>query len=367
VIFRSLGLLLSVLSISFTTSAQSDMLRWHKDVTLDAKRFNVDTSTARQMLDVNVRYQHWFDTNNFGKPRPRLVSDAVLSYRTSFLPDTTAETLRRAKIIFDLSGYHSKLLKLRVYELGVKGGSLRELQNKMDTIYLQTRDEIGNLYTQLREDSQFFGNTSLPVWESNVRDLLNSTPDIKEVARMPKAQLGVFISVSQEFFSDDTREVFKNATGGGMGLYLDVKRSRVMLDMGIGVSRTKTEIDARGYWEEGTRATHVRADLTYGWKVVNKGVALIPYVGYGVSEFTPSKTEKGDRRAARGYSPVIGLEFNKKFKEAENFYEKTTYFARASVAVTPWNNIRNYAGTQVNLKLSVGLSGSKRKYDYVKE
>jgi hypothetical protein len=367
VIFKSLGVLVSVLFVSIAASAQPDVLRWHKDVTLEAKRFNIDTTAARQMLDVNVRYRHWFESNNLSKYQLRLLSDAVLFYRSSYLPDTTRETLRRAKIIFDLSGYHSKLLKLRAYEVGLKGGSLRELNRQMDSVYLQTKDEIGNLYTQFREDSQFFGNSALPVWESNVRDLLTNTPEIKEVVIAPQTQWGMFLSVSQEFFADKTKEVFKHATGGGMGIYLDVKRSRFLVDISIGASRTKGEIDAKGYWAAGTRATHARADLMYGWKVIDKSFALVPYVGYGLSEFTPSKAEKDDKRAARGYSPVIGLEVSRKFKHTENMFEKTSYFARASVTVTPGNNIRNYGGSQVNVKLSVGLSGAKMKYKDVKE
>jgi hypothetical protein len=92
----------------------------------------------------------------------------------------------------------------------------------------------------------------------------------------------------------------------------------------------------------------------------------VPYIGLAINEFTPAKSGKDDKRQVVGYSPVVGFELNRLFKNMREPQENASFFYRIRASVNPVNLIKNYSGTQFNLKIAVGFDVAKVKSRMVK-
>lgn len=61
------------------------------------------------------------------------------------------------------------------------------------------------------------------------------------------------------------------------------------------------------------------------------------------------------------------MEINRYFGNKNDSYENASFFYKLRVSVNPSNLIKDYSGTQFNLKLAVGFDVSKVKSKKVKK
>lgn len=351
-----------LLLISQFAIAQSDTLRWHPGIKLKLSDFSIDPSTTHIYADEGVHYEYTFRPTKFGRFLPIIHSYAVLNRKTASLPDSNQNTLRYAQLLFDLSAYQSRLIKLKVFELGELDGRITPVKNSVDNAIAQANDEIAPLKKNLIEQLWKPGNEqALTEWETKVADLLQKTPDVVEEQNLSKLQLGAFIGVTRSIFTGKTSDYFTDATGMNLGFNVDVKKSRFGLDMNLDFNKTKQDLEKKGYWPAKMKTHFASIEITYGIKIPKKKWLSVPFAGFAVNEFSPAKSEKGDKRRLAGYSPVIGFEINRYFGKQDNFYESTYFFYKLRASVNPSNLIRDYGGTQFNLKLAFGFDASKVK------
>lgn len=359
---KSACLLLLVLSFTIfqKSIAQSDTLKWTPGIRLKFADFSVENKSGAAYVDVIIHYSYTFQRSTFGKFYPIVASDAVLNRKTSSLPDSTLGALRYAQLFFDLEGYHARLLKNRALELGELKGSGESAKAKMDSIFFKSSQEIAQLRKSLDKD---FGtkNTEevIAAWERRVSDLIKSTPDIQVEDRIGKWQIGMFIGVGRSFFSSKTKQYFSDATGLNYGFEADLKKSRFALDLNLNFNKAKQGFEKEGIWQPGMKTHFVGVEVSYGRKLVHNKWLIVPYAGLSINGFTPAKTEKDDKRDVTGYSPVLGVEINRNFKFLDAADEKVFFFYKCKLSVNPSNLIKNYGGTQVNLKLAVGFDVSR--------
>lgn len=340
--------------------AQSDTLKWTPDVRLKFGDFLVENKAGLAYIDVAIHYSYAFQRSTFGKFYPIVTSYAVLNRKTSSLPDSTLGALRYAQLFFDLEGYHARLLKARALELGELRVSGESAKAKMDSIFFKSGQEIAQLKKNLNKDLGAKNEEEvISAWERRVSELIKSTPDIQVEDRIGKWQIGIFIGIGRSFFSDKTKQYFSDATGLNYGFEADVKKSRFALDVNLNFNKAKQGFEKEGIWQSGMKTHFAGVEVSYGRKLVRSKWLIVPYAGLSVNSFTPAKTEKNDKRDVTGYSPVLGVEINRNFKFLDAADEKVFFFYKCKLSVNPSNLIKNYAGTQVNLKLAVGFDVSR--------
>ncbi len=146
-----------------------------------------------------------------------------------------------------------------------------------------------------------------------------------------------------------------------MDLIAETKKSRFGIDFNISSSKSKRAFYSKGNWEIGQKASSVAFEFIYGQKLKFKKNLFIPYLGFGIINFTPRKADKGDRRDATSYAPVIGIEFDRYLKEIFDFGERSNILlrGRGSVSLLGWG--RAFDGGCVNLRLSIGMVSYKKK------
>ncbi|QRR01151.1 outer membrane beta-barrel protein [Dyadobacter sandarakinus] len=346
--------------------AQRDTLVWKPGLKLQSSDFVIDPSSVNIFNDISLVYGYRLQPGKPGKFLLIVNTAAVLNRKTSSLPDSSDTALRYVQIQFDLSGYHSRLIKLKASELGEISGRL--VAAKMDSITFQANQEVSVLKKAFAEE--FFrhpNKETLQKWEMKISDLLTSTPEIDEERIPGKLTYGLFAGVGHNIFKSKTSENFTNATGINFGLNYDIKKSRFVIDLNLNFNKTKQELEKNGYWPSGMKTHFASIELTYGYKINKNKWLLAPYGGFSINEFTPAKTNKEDKRRMAGYSPVLGLEINRYFKTMADLHEKARIYYKLRMSVNPTNLIKDYAGTQLNIKLAIGFDAVRIKTRLVKK
>ncbi|MCE7041352.1 hypothetical protein [Dyadobacter sp. CY312] len=342
------------------TYAQSDTIRWSLGKHLKLGDFSVEQGIKSGYVDVMLHYSYAFQQISFVRYVPIVEAEAVFSKKRSRLPDTLVTSLRYAQLLFDLSGYESRLIKVRAFKLGELSGNVNAAKTQMDKIFFESSQEVSELRKKLERDMLAENrNQMLKVWENKVAELLISTPEVGIEDRVGKWQIGIYAGIGTSFFNGDTKKFFKNATGLNFGMEADVKRSRFALDLLLGFNKTKIGLEKDGEWPSGMKTTFAGIELSYGYKFQKNKWLLVPYAGLGLNEFAPRKTQEGDKRDIVGYSPMIGIEVNRDFKNLNDPDEKVRFFYKCKLSLNPSNLIRDYGGTQVNLKFAVGFDVSR--------
>ncbi|WP_143016835.1 hypothetical protein [Dyadobacter soli] len=267
-----------------------------------------------------------------------------------------------------MSGYESKLVKLKVFELGELNARTTPVKTTIENAISQANYEVSRLKKEMTEQlSTTTDERVFAEWEAKIADLLRNTPDVVEETSPGETQIGIFAGVAQSIFTGKTSDYFTHATGINFGFNVDVKKSRFGLDMNLDFNRTKQELEKKGYWPAKMKTHFASFELTYGIKLQKNKWLTVPFAGFAVSEFTPAKADKEDRRRLDGYSPVIGLELNRYFRSKSDLFESTYFFYKLRASVNPSNLVKNYSGTQFNLKLAIGFDVSKVKSKMVKK
>lgn len=345
--------LLLVLNVAI---AQSDTLKWHPGIKLKFSDFTIDQSTTHAFTDILVYYDYSSSPMKFGRYFPLTNADAIFNRKTASLPDSSEKNLRYAQLLFDLSGYESRLIKLKAMELGELNARIAPVNKTMDSIFFKVNHEVSQLKKDMTESfSKTDDERVLSAWEAKVAALLQSTPEITRESSLGKWQIGMFIGVAQSYFSGKTSNYFTNATGLNYGFNVDLKRSRLVLDVNLDFNKTKNGFEQKGYWPAGMKTHFASIEITYGVKLPKNKWLGVPFAGLSINEFTPTKPDREDKRALDGYSPVIGFEINRYFNNISDSRENVNFFYKCRASVNPSNMIKNYGGTQFNLKIAVGF------------
>lgn len=348
--------------------AQSDTLRWQPGLKLKSSDFSIDPAIKHVFADITVHYEYKSQPLKAVRYRPIVHAYAALNQRTAMLPDSSERTLRYAQLLFDLSGYQGKLIEWKAFGLGELNERVFPIKPTMDRVFL----EAGNEVSQLRKDmieqiSRPDNDQAMIEWEAKVADLLRNTPEIIEEKAVGNFQIGLFAGIFRSIFSGKTKNNFTDATGIDIGFNFEVKRSRFGMDIGLGFNKTRQELEGKGNWPAAMKTHFASIELTYGLKNRKNNWLAVPYTGLAINEFTPAKSSKDDKRRLDGYSPVLGLEMNRIFKNKTDPQENTSFFYRIRASINPSNFIKNNSGTQINLKVAVGFDTAKVRSRLVKK
>ncbi|RAJ90874.1 hypothetical protein LX87_05418 [Larkinella arboricola] len=348
--------------------AQSDTLRWHQGLKLKSSHFSINPATTQVFADVVIHYEYTVQPLKAGKYLPIVHSFAILNRATASLPDSSEWSLRYAQLIFDLSGYQSRLIEWKAFELGELSGKDASIKTAMDRIFFEAENEISRLRKDMIE--QLSGRDyaqRMAEWETKIADLLHATPEVMEEKTVGNFQIGLFAGITRSIFAGKTKDHFTDATGVNYGFNLDLKRSRFGLDMNLGLNQTRKRLESRGDWPAAMKTHWTSIELTYGIKIPRGKWLSVPYVGLGINEFSPARSSQDDRRRVDGYSPVVGLELNRIFKTNSNPKGHVFFFYRIRASVNPSNFIKKYSGTQLNLKIAVGVDAARVRSRLVKK
>jgi hypothetical protein len=353
--YKIFALFSIVLLVATDSFGRSDTLRWKEGLKLqfgDCKISGIGT-----YVDVILEYSYNFEPGSLGRVTPIVFSEAIWNRETSSLPDSSLTNLRYAQLLFDIQGYGSRLLKLKASKLGELKRSSGDLKAKMDNIFFQVNIETSELRKAL--DMDLRSNPSegtLMYWEERVVKLIRETPNLVVQTQVGNHLMGIFIGSGTNIFLGKTKDYFTNPIGLNFGFQFDYKKSRLALDLNLGYNKTLGYLESKGKWEQGTKSNFTNIELTYGVKLLKNHWLASPYIGFAVNEFTPRKSMNEDKRSAVGYSPVVGLEFNRSLQNKNSRNAESPVFYKLKISVNPSNLVKNFAGTQINLRLSVGLN-----------
>lgn len=348
--------------------AQTDTIVWNPSKRLKLSDFSVAESRADNYIDVFLHYEYRLIPAGWGKYIPLVKADAILNRKTSSLNKSSNYSLRYAQLLFDISGYQTRLMELKAFELGNLKDPFELAKSTLDSIFFATNEETAQLKKDLDHELRSSSpETVLLAWEQKIANLIRNTPEIIQEDGVGAWQLGIFVGVSRSLFTGKTKEYFTDATGVNFGFDVDVKRSRFVLDGSLDFNKTKNALESKGSWSQGMKTHFASIELSYGVKFTKNKWVTVPYAGFAINEFTPAKTDKDDKRRLSGYSPVLGLEVNYNFRTKHDSYEKVLFFYKVRASVNPSNFIRNYGGTQINLKLAVGFDTSLVRKKLVKK
>ncbi|MCF0071030.1 hypothetical protein LZD49_11150 [Dyadobacter sp. CY261] len=344
-----------------------DTLRWQPGLKFQSSDFSIDTATNNVFADIVIHYEYAFQPLKAGNYLPIVHAYAILNRKTATLPDSSERTLRYVQLLFDLSGYQSKLIEWKTFELGELNEKVAPIKPTMDRIFLEATNEVSQLKKDMIEQLSQPDNTqAMAEWEAKLADLLHNTPEIIEEKNVGDFQIGLFAGITRSIFTGKTKDHFTDATGFDFGFNFDIKRSRFELDMNLGFNKTKKELQGKGDWPATMKTHFASIEVTYGVKIHKNKWLAVPYIGLAINEFTPAKSDKDDKRRVDGYSPVVGFELNRLFKDMHEPQEKASFFYRIRASVSPANLIKNYSGTQFNLKVAVGFDVAKVRSRMVK-
>ena len=348
--------------------AQPDTIRWQPGLKLKSADFLIDPATSHVFADIAVHYEYAFQPLKAGRYLPIIHAYAMLNRKTATLPDSSERTLRYAQLLFDLSGYQSRLIEWKTFGLGELNEKITPLKPTMDGVFLEAANEVSQLRKDMIEQLSRPDNAqAMAEWEAKLADLLHNTPEIIEEKRVGDFQAGLFAGITRSIFTGKTRDHFTDATGLNFGFNFDVKRSRFSLDLNLGFNKTRKELHDHGHWPAPMKTHFASFEVTYGVKFRKNKWLAVPYAGLGINEFTPAKSDDDDKRRIDGYSPVVGLELNRLFRNMQMPQENSSFFYRIRASVNPANLIKNYSGTQFNLKIAVGFDVAKVKTRLVKK
>lgn len=348
--------------------AQSDVLKWQPGIKLQYSDFSVDPSTSQLFADITVRYDYTFQPVKSGKYLPIINTEAILNKKTATLPDSSEKSLRYAQLLFDLSGYHSKLIKLKMLELGEMKEKNVPLKTVLDSVIFEANNAASQLKKELTEqlaksaDEQVFS-----AWETKIAGLLQSTPEITEEKRLANWSFGVFAGIGQSYFSGKTRNYIKTATGMNYGFSIDHKRSRLAVDINLNFNKVNNAFEEGGSWQAGMKTHFASTEITYGVKLPKNNWLTVPYAGLSINELTPFRASTEDKRLLDGFNPVVGLEINRYFSKSSSSWKNLDLFYRLRFSVNPSNLIKDQHGTQFNLKLDIGMDAVRVKRRLVKK
>jgi len=349
--------------------SQVDTLTWNETVKLGFSDFAIGKGISGNNVSVTLKYGYEFVPATNGKAVPIVKAASVLDRKESSLLDSSVINLRYAQIIFDLSGYNAKLLKLRAMQMDPLKCTPEELRVKMDDLFFQTNASVLQLRKKFDLDLQKEETVEvISAWENKIDSLLNSTPDVVVENQTTNWQIGLFIGVGRNILFGKTKSYFTDATGLNFGFELDVKKARFALDMNLGFNKTVKYFDRKAIWEPGTKTNLTAIEFSYGYKISKKGWIVVPYAGLSINGFTPRKVKDDDRRELNGYGPVVGIELNRIFKKQIDYQESVILFYKAKLSLSPTTFENDFAGTQINLRVSIGFDVSKtrRRMAYAK-
>lgn len=359
--------ILTLLILTFSTVAnplfaQIDTINWYNGVKLTNSTFKIDQSLLPH-LEINVHSEYKFRPHELGKAYPIVNSQAVLTISESNLPDSTTKSLEYAQFKFDLAGYQTKLIKYRAFTLGKLKGTSTEKKKMLDDIFFQTNQETSKLDNELFQSiSEDHSELNFAKWRNKIANLLASIPEVTIEEQELGFRLGMYIGAGHHILTGTTKQHFSNPTAFNLGFNVDVKKSRYELDILFGGNKTTKQLTAKGDWPAGLKTSFTNAEITYGRKFHKNKWLLVPYVGFGINEFTPRKNDTEDKRSVAGYSPVLGFELNYYFGNQEDYIEHVFFFYRCKVSVNPSNFLKNYDGAQFNLKLAAGFDVARLKH-----
>ncbi len=334
---------------------QSDTLIWHEGIKLKQSDF----SKGINYVDIVLHYSYTFEHSAFGKVTPVIIADVIFNRETSSISDSTSNYLKYAQLMFDIEGFGSKLLRYKVLQLGELKGSDQELNKKLDHVLFQTSQETALLKKEMNQDIQSKNvNETYKIWEVKIYDLINKTPNVLLENQLAKWQLGCFIGIANNIFAGKTKNYFKNATGLNYGFEVDVRKSRFAIDLTLALNKSNALLERNGTWQPNTKTSLAAIELTYGIKIPGNKWLTVPYAGLSVNEITPRKADREDKRKLTGYSPAVGIELNRNFRNREKYGEKVTFFYKAKLSVNPSNMISKIGGTQVNFRVAIGFDTS---------
>ncbi|HWV32127.1 MAG TPA: hypothetical protein VN038_20845, partial [Dyadobacter sp.] len=260
-------LICCLLLFSQFTIAQSDTIQWYPGVKLKHSDFSIDHSKNHAFTDIIVRYSYTLRPTQFGKYLSIIHTSAILNRSTATLPDSNKNTLRYVQLLFDLSGYESRLIKLKVLELGVLDGKIAPVKTSMENAFLQANNEVSQLKKDMTEQLSSTGNDQIfSEWEAKIANLLQNTPEVVEESVPGKLQFGVFVGLTQSIFAGKTSDYFTNGAGMNLGFNIDLKKSRLGLDISLDFNKTKQELESKGYWPAKMKTNFTSFEFTYGIK-----------------------------------------------------------------------------------------------------
>ncbi|GGB96909.1 hypothetical protein GCM10011325_25290 [Dyadobacter sediminis] len=342
--------------------AQSDTLKWHPGIKLKFSDFTIDQSTTHAFADIIVYYDYSSSPMKFGRYFPLTHADAIFNRKTASLPDSSEKNLRYAQLLFDLSGYESRLIKLKAMELGELNARNAPVKQTMDDIFFKVNNEISLLKKDMTESISKSGDEQvLSEWEAKVAALLQSTPEVITETTLGKWQVGMFMGIAQSYFSGKSSHYFTTATGLDYGLNVDLKRSRLVFDVNLDFNKTKIGFEQNGNWQTGMKTHFASVEITYGFKLPKNKWLAVPYAGLSLNELTPRRPSDEDKRSLDGAGPVIGLEINRFFGNMTDSWENVNLFYKCRASFNPANLIKDNGGTQFNLKIAVGFDTRRVK------
>lgn len=354
-----------LVAIFQSAHAQSDTLRWHPGVKLKYSDFTIERTAA---FDAAITLHSGYRAVpvNAWKFVPAFDVKVVFDRSLSTMPDSSVLNLRYAQLQFDLMAYQGRLLQWKVFQLGDQF-TAASMEKAVEDASYQANREVAQLGKEMSTQLSTGNEQILSAWEGKVSDLLRSTPEVELQTQPYGMQLGLFMGVSQSFFTGKTATRFTNPTGFDLGFNVDYKRSRLVLDISLGLDKTKMELEEKGVWPVGLKTTFTSVELTYGYKFAKDKWLAVPYAGLGINGFSPRPQKNGDRRNLDGYSPVVGFELNRYFKNMGDSGEDANFFYRLRASINPSNFVKHYAGTQFNVKLAAGFDVIRLRRKFVKK
>lgn len=342
-----------------------DTLIWRQGIQLQVNDFRKQSQVPD--LGISYHYSYRFEPAGLRGLRPLVKSYVVFNRKNSGLgEDITRNSLRYAQLIFDLSGYQSRKVDVRVMELDLLPFNESAARSAMEQIFTAAEQDFLRERQALDEalymasDSDEKIDRILTRWQEKTRSDLQSLPQVT-IRESLTWQIGVFVGVGRSFLTGNTSRCFTDPTAFNLGFEFDFRQSRIGLDTRLGFNRTRQEIERKGHWPSGTKTGHAYIEITYGYKIAKRNLLIVPYAGLAINEFTPRKADEEDKRRVQGYSPVAGLEINHIFARKDDSREKVAFFYKGKLSCSPANFIAGYGGTQVNLSLSIGFDAALKR------
>ncbi|MGB1042719.1 MAG: hypothetical protein ACPGU6_04940 [Tenacibaculum sp.] len=161
----------------------------------------------------------------------------------------------------------------------------------------------------------------------------------------------------------DFKDIFNNTLSFGFGFEFSYKKTFLLLNMSLTNSKLNNDlIDNDFLLNKGKRSSIAHLNLSLGYPVYeNEKIKVLPFIGYGFTEFSEVGKEKSKQTTLAGTS-VLGLNIDFKNKKrvnlTPNFFnikEEGNSFIRTRVFLSNSNFNPNLKGYSINIGIAYGF------------
>lgn len=184
--------LLLIISSCCHISAQIDTLNWFEGVKLRPDDFK-GISSGGEYFDISIGHTYYFEPRGWKGNQPLIRSWAYFN-RTTSVWNGSPQSLRYAQLLFDLGGYHGRLIKSRVLKLGLLPPDITTARSMLEANMFETDQELAVLRSKLEQELQSDDPAGvLEKWEKKIHDWLKEVPAVEIRESGSGWRLGMFL------------------------------------------------------------------------------------------------------------------------------------------------------------------------------